>query len=137
MISPQLYLPSFTIAQYTFPFACNSQTYLDIAPAFLRLSSASDQELTELTLSESLQSPIFVTIHLAIRDSLGKTHHYSPSFIDLVSSIVTDIQNCPFIRLPMKITKNGEDCDDNLPIWNLLSDAEDSSVFRATEVLLK
>lgn len=73
-------------------------------------------------------------VELNVRDPLGKIHSYSPLFNDTVANIVTDIQNCPFIRLPMKLTKNEIDCEPETPVWNLLNDADDTTVFRATEV---
>ena len=121
----------FSTVLYPF-FSTLTKTYLDIAPSFLRLTSPSGEAITD----DAIPSTIFVTVELAVRDSLGKTHLYTPSFVDNVSMIITDIQNCPFIRLPMKLTKHDEDCNPDMPIWNLLSDVEDSSAFRATEVRL-
>lgn len=77
---------------------------------------------------------VIVKVEMQIKDSLGKIHSYSPSFMDTVAMIVTDVQNCPFLRLPMKLTKEGVDCDQDTPIWNLLSDVSDTLVFRVTEV---
>lgn len=121
--------PSLSIVPYC-SFLPLTENYLEVAPSFLRLTDPSGEAVSDTP----VPSTVFVTVEVAVRDSLGKTHVYSPSFVDNVSMIITDIQNCPFIRLPMKLTKHGEDCSPETPIWNLLQDVEDSSAFRATEV---
>ena len=77
---------------------------------------------------------ILVKVEMRIKDSLSKIHCYTPCLTDTVASLITDIQNCPFIHIPMKLTKNGEFCEQNIPVWNLLNDINDTTAFRATEV---
>ena len=113
---------------------------MDVCSTFIRLMNKDDELLFPNTISSYIAQPdsvIHVKVEMRVKDSLGKVHFYSPSFLDTVSMIVTDVQNCPFLRLPMKLTKEGVDCNPNTPIWNLLSDVNDNTIFRVTEVLIR
>lgn len=70
-------------------------------------------------------------IHIHVRDSMNAVHEYFPKYSDTVQMVVTDIQNCPFVQLPMKVTADKVDVDPTTYIWNLL---EENVVLRATEV---
>lgn len=75
-----------------------------------------------------------ITVQIRIRDSLGKTHDFSPAFNDTIQSLITIIQNCPFVRLPMKIQYDGRDISPSVYVWNLLQNDIDMTKLRASEV---
>lgn len=62
---------------------------------------------------------------------MNANHQYTPKFTDHIQMLVTDIQNCPFVQLPMKITANKEDVDPKTFVWDIL---KSDVTLRAIEV---
>ena len=68
---------------------------------------------------------IRVVVDLYVQDHQGKTHLYHPICQDRVQTLITDIQNCPFVQEPLCLMMNDEVVDPKTPVWNLLtSDAK-------------
>ena len=68
---------------------------------------------------------IRVVVDLYVQDHQGKNHLYHPICKDRVQTLITDIQNCPFVQEPLCLMMNDEVVDPKTPVWNLLtSDAE-------------
>lgn len=111
---------------------------MDVAPQFIRLKNDADEVLTPSTLRDIANATPTPLLHLAVelrvKDSLGKTHTFSPAFDDHVQTVVTTIQNCPFVRLPMKLQYQGRDIPPTAFLWNLLRNSIDMTELRASEV---
>ena len=111
---------------------------MDVAPPFIRLKNDAGEMLTPSSLRKvatATPTPlIHVSVELRVKDSLGKTHTFSPAFDDHVQSIITIIQNCPFVRLPMKLQYQGRDITPTVFLWNLLRNNIDLTELRASEV---
>ncbi len=89
-------------------------------------------DLTEDNYSQLIMNqPLQMQVRISVRDSMNAVHHYTLKLGDRIQMLVTDIQNCPFVQLPMKITVNKEDMDPTTFIWDLL---KYSVTLRATEV---
>ena len=96
--------------------------------------------MSSASLSDAIASPnptLSIAIQIRIRDSLGKTHDFSPVFSDTIQSLITVIQNCPFVRLPMKIQYDGRDLSPSVYVWNLLQNDIEMTKLRASEVLAR
>ena len=95
---------------------------------------SSGTDLTEDNYSQLIMNqPLQMQVRISVRDPMNAVHHYTPKLTDRVQMLVTDIQNCPFVQLPMKITANKEDVNPTTFIWDLL---KYSVTLRATEVHL-
>ena len=89
-------------------------------------------DLTEDNYSQLIMNqPLQMQVRISVRDSMNAVHHYTLKLGDRIQMLVTEIQNGPFVQLPMKITVNKEDMDPTTFIWDLL---KYSVTLRATEV---
>ena len=106
--------------------------FTEIAEQYLWFVDSFGTDLTEDNYSQLIMNqPLQMQVRISVRDSMNAVHHYTLKLGDRIQMLVTDIQNCPFVQLPMKITVNKEDMDPTTFIWDLL---KYSVTLRATEV---
>ena len=77
---------------------------------------------------------IRVVVDLYVQDHQGKNHLYHPICQDRVQTLITDIQNCPFVQQPLCMMMNNEIVDPTIPVWNLLSSDAGDVDLQAEEV---
>lgn len=106
----------------------------DVAVKFLHLESDDHSVLSEVSLSLSPSDVVHVIADLSVRDSLGRVHFYHPSCDTTVQNIITDIQNCPFVQIPLRLKNRDSEVDPSLPVWNLLSPSMDEIDLHMAEV---
>ena len=99
-------------------------------------------DVTESTILSLLSSSdshsdtiITLVVRITVRDCISGVHRYEPSYSDRMQMIITDIQNCPFVQLPLCVRVNGEGVPSQSYIWNYLQD--ENVVLRTMEVRLK
>ena len=97
------------------------------------------KDITESTIlsllsSSNSHSDILITlvVRITVRDCISGVHRYEPSYSDCIQMIITDIQNCPFVQLPLCVRVNGEGVPSQSYIWNYLHD--ENVILRALEV---
>ena len=112
---------------------------MEIAPCFIHFVDMEGREITESTILSLLSSPnthsdilITLVVRITVRDCISGVHHYEPSYSDRMQMIITDVQNCPFVQLPLCIRVNGEMVSSQSYIWNYLHD--ENVILRAMEV---
>ena len=110
------------------------QEFTDVGEQYLWFVDSYGTDLTESNYSQLIMNqPLHMQVRISVRDSMSAIHQYTPKLSDRVQMLVTDIQNCPFVQLPMKITANKEDVSPNTFIWDILKCCVS---LRATEVLM-
>lgn len=92
-----------------------------LSSSFLHLESEDHTVLKEQSFVLSSFDVIHVVVDLYVKDHNGKVHMYHPICQDRIQSLITDIQNCPFVQEPLCLKMNDEEVDPKTPVWNLLS----------------
>ena len=105
-----------------------------ISSVFLHLESDTRTKLTEASFVLSSFDVIHVVVYLNIRDNQGMVHLYHPVCQDRVQTLLTDMQNCPFVQQPLCMMMNNEIVDPTIPVWNLLSSDAGDVDLQAEEV---
>ena len=110
-----------------------------MAESFIFFVDSEGTDVTASTFPAILQSSapsadlsLTLLVRITVRDCIKGVHKYTPSYNDCIQMIVTDIQNCPFVQLPLDIRVNGEYANPQSYIWNFLQ--SDDNVIRAVEV---